>query len=111
MPTKAQPKALPPDEKKLVDQATTEAHAAHAAEERCDPAADQAKLFWSVASLWFAAAVAAQNRLRFLAWGEYMNRAKRWVEMAQEADNEIVASRQRFCCPPPTATASGRRSR
>lgn len=94
MPTKALPKTLPPDEHKLVEQAKAEAKAANTAEEKHLPAANQAALFWSAASLWFAAAVAAQNRLRFLAWGGYMNRAKGWVKKALDADRGIIVKDQ-----------------
>lgn len=71
-----------PEEQQLVKQAEAEEKEAQA---HTVPVR-QARLYWSIASLWFAAAVAAQNRFRFLVWGVFMNRAKKWVRKAQESE-------------------------
>jgi hypothetical protein len=78
------------EEQRLVKQAKAEERAANAEERARRPSAMQlAKLYWSAASLWFAAAVAAQNRFRFLVWGEYLNNAKAWTKKAVEADEKV----------------------
>jgi hypothetical protein len=81
------------EERKLVDQAKAEMLVANEVEERNAPVPERERLYWSVASIWFAAAVAAQNRFRFLVWGEYMNRAKTWARKALGAEIETTASK------------------